>query len=117
MFQGLALCDSCSTYQPFDKVRLRSKVAEAFRCNACHSKQCTLRRAFGRWPTDSFAALDKDQQTTFWQSLNTMSGRAMIAHVSEMLTQFEESAETFYDGGEYLPLSALMGNAEAGHGL
>ena len=112
LFQGLAMCDTCQAYQPFDKVRVRSKCQQIFRCNACHSKQCTLRRAFGRWPTETFTGLDQDKQTAFWQSLDSLSGRKMIAKVSETLSNYEESAEVFYDGGEYLPLSASFGNSD-----
>ena len=79
LFQGLAICDTCEAYQPFDKVRVKSKCQQIFRCNACHSKQCTLRRAFGRWPTEAFTSLDKDSQSSFWQSLTSLSGRNMIA--------------------------------------
>jgi hypothetical protein len=112
LFQGLAMCDTCQAYQPFDKVRVKSKSQQIFRCNACHSKQCTLRRAFGRWPTEAFLGLDQDKQTAFWQSLTSLSGRNMITKVSETLSNYEECAETFFDGGEYLPLSALFGNSD-----
>ena len=112
LFQGLAICDTCQAYQPFDKVRVRSKCQQIFRCNACHSKMCTLRRALGRWPTEAFTGLDQDAQTSFWQSLTSLSGKNTIAKVSEALSSFEECAETFYDGGEYLPLSASFGNSD-----
>jgi hypothetical protein len=112
LFQGLAMCDTCQAYQPFDKVRVKSKSQQIFRCNACHSKQCTLRRAFGRWPTEAFLGLDQDKQTAFWQSLTSLSGRNMITKVSETLSNYEECAETFFDGGEYLPLSASFGNSD-----
>lgn len=58
LFQGLALCDTCGNYRQFDRVRVSNKSAEAFRCFSCHSKQCTLRRAFGRWPSEQFWARD-----------------------------------------------------------
>ncbi len=103
--QGLALCDSCNRYQAFDSVRVRSKSAGSFRCTSCHSKQCTLRRAFGRWPTEAFAAMDKEAQLVFWSSLTNLPGPAMVAKVTDSLETFEESAESFYDGGEFLPLS------------
>ena len=104
LFQGLAMCDTCGTYQPFDKVRLRSKTAESFRCHVCHSKQCTLRRAFGKWPTEEFNALTVAEQQSFWNSITSLSGRQMIAKVQDTLQTYEESAEVFYMGGEYLPL-------------
>ena len=84
---------SCVTPQ----VRLVNKGTDKWRCASCHSKQCTLRRAFGRWPSASFTAMDDSQRMAFWTSLDNLIGKDMVYKANERLDQFESHAEKYHD--------------------
>jgi uncharacterized protein YeaC (DUF1315 family) len=64
------------------------------------SKQCSIRREFGKWPTDAFRALAKEQQTAFYQQVAELEGQELVKKAQEVtLTTFQEKAEHFYDSG------------------
>jgi hypothetical protein len=62
-FQGASLafghvsCSTCGEPCSFEKCRLLSK--DVWRCNVCGVRVTQLRRALGKWPTDSFCQLAK----------------------------------------------------------
>ena len=61
--EGRVLCESCKRYCHFAKCRqLRKTGAGSWRCGSCGVKHVQLRRAFGSWPTDSFALLSEEQR-------------------------------------------------------
>lgn len=64
------------------------------------SKQNSIRRQFGKWPTDAFRALAKEQQTAFYQQVAELEGQELVKKAQEVtLTTFQEKAEHFYDSG------------------
>ena len=81
-----------------------SKKEGTFKCCACHSKETTLRRMFGKWPLPQFTQLDEDIRRTFFSSMDGASrdGLKMELERISSMTSFEDY---FSDGGEYLPLS------------
>ena len=82
------------------QVRIRSKSKNVWRCNGCMSKQCTIRRELGKWPTDAFRALAKEQQAAFYQQVAQLEGQEVVKKAQEVtLTTFQEKAEHFYDSG------------------
>ena len=74
-----------------------NKSADKWRCSNCHSKQCTLRRAFGRWPTESFTSMDKADRVAFWRSIENIGGKDSVCKASEHLVRFESHCEKYYD--------------------
>ena len=64
------------------------------------SKQCTIRRELGKWPTEAFRALAKEQQAAFYQQVAQLEGREVVKKAQEVtLTTFQEKSEHFYDSG------------------
>ena len=64
------------------------------------SKQCSLRRAFGKWPTKQFQALAKEQQDAFYRDVASLTGAEMMNKAREVSnTTFDEHSESFYDRG------------------
>lgn len=79
------------------QVRVVNKSSDKWRCVACHSKQCTLRRAFGRWPTAGFSNLPKEERLRFWADVRWACGRDMVAKAEELLSTYEDHKEIYYD--------------------
>ena len=106
MGSELYLCDLCGRFEPLDRVRLRSKRQDTWRCSSCHSNCQTLRRIEGVWPSPSFRSLSCEQQTSFMSSIVGMSSTeiADALETLESVTVTEEQGEQFVDGGEFLPL-------------
>ena len=79
---------------------MRSKAKNIWRCNGCMSKQCTIRSELGKWPTEAFRALAKEQQAAFYQQVAQLEGHEVVKKAQEVtLTTFQEKAEHFYDSG------------------
>jgi len=74
-----------------------AKGQDKWRCTNCHSKQASLRRAFGRWPTAAFTSLGKEDRAKFWAGIENLPGKLMIAKAEELLETYEKHSERYYD--------------------
>ena len=102
------LCGDCGTeVEVMDKMRVRNKGKNVFRCPRCSSKVTQLTTELSGWPTPKFQALDDETKKKFFGGIRDITNRKdVVARFHEFMKGFEEHHKWYAEGGEFLPLSA-----------
>lgn len=102
------LCGDCgSEVEVMDKVRVRNKGKNVYRCSRCSSKVTQLSTELGGWPTPEFIALDDESKKAFFGGIRDITNRKdVVAQFHEYMKGFEEHHKWYAEGGEFLPLQA-----------
>ena len=100
-------CGDCGNeVEAMDKLRIRHKGKNVFRCPRCASKITQLSTEFDGWPTPEFSALDDESKKKFFNNIRDITSRKdVVAQFHEYMKGFEEHSEWYEEGGEFLPLT------------
>ena len=83
-----------------------SKSKGTFRCNTCCSRITQLNGVFGTWPTHGFKAMTEAEQFDFFSKIGKKKITSELeAFAKESFESFSVQAKTYYDGGNFVPLS------------
>ena len=105
-------CGDCGTdVEIDDKVRLRAKGQNKYRCSRCGVHITQLSREFGSWPTETFQALDADAKTQFYKSIrDDTNAKEIKEKCVQYLRGYEHHEDWYAEGGEFLPLGVWAKN-------
>ena len=79
-----------------DKLRIRNKGNNVFRCMRCSSKITQLTNELDGWPTPEFAALNDESKKRFFNDIRDVKSRKdVVAQFHEYMKGFEEHAKWY----------------------
>ena len=90
-------CGDCGNeVEVMDKLRIRNKGNNVFRCMRCSSKITQLTNELDGWPTPQFAALDDESKKKFFNNIRDIASRKdVVAQFHEYMKGFEEHAKWY----------------------
>ena len=76
--------------EAMDKLRIRHKGKNVFRCPRCASKITQLSTELDGWPTPEFSALDDESKKKFFNNIRDITSRKdVVAQFHEYVKGFE----------------------------
>ena len=76
------------------------------RCRKCNSVRVKLYKHYGKWPTDDFRTIDRDEQKVFYNRVKDKgSSREIVQCCEDSVTRKHSETNSSLDDGEFLPLS------------
>ena len=62
-------CGRCGSTVEKSRARMKAKHCQSWICNVCNCKCVQLARSHGKWPTDEFKGLSKEDQEKFYSDI------------------------------------------------
>lgn len=67
-----------------NRVRIVRKGVDCYKCNICHSKQNTLRRMCGVWPSEAFNLLSESDQQDFMKKIGDKNSSGIADELEDL---------------------------------
>ena len=95
------ICSLCGQEVEMERLRVKSKREQTFKCLTCDTRISQLRRLYGGWPSPEFAGrLNDASRKQFYVELHAKGSQSEIrAYSEEKMSEYENHEEHYAENG------------------